>query len=271
VSSGSRLALMTLAVVLMLAPVVTVHPAVMHLYAAGLSNLSIEFDHPRLVGFVMLVGVSALPAAGFLYSLFQTSRRLGDLRTLGRISRPASLDGLDYRVLPSDAIIIFTAGFLWPRVFVSQGAERSFGRAELRAALLHEQAHQRNRDVLWRLLLHAVGRGFAFLPWVARAVETETLRSECEADDYAIRAGSRRRELFDAITAAVAPPGSPIAAGVAGPNAELRLMRLVHPETPLPGQPTRGFLTLAAAVTVPAVAAHVIAIVATVCASRLTI
>lgn len=257
-SNGSRQALVTVAVVLMLAPAVTLHPAVAHVYAAGVSNLWIEVEHPRVFGFVTLAAVSALPAAGFLYSFFQAALRLGHLRRLGRLSRPASLDGLDYRVLPSEATTIFTAGILWPRAFVSEGAESSLGRAELRAALLHEQAHQRNRDVLWRLLLYAVGRGLAFLPWVARAVEMATLRSECEADDYAIRAGARPRELFDAIAAAAAPPASPLTAGLTGTNVELRLTRLVHPDTPLPAQPTGRFLGLATVLALPAATAHLI-------------
>lgn len=269
-SQGSRLALLTLAVVLTLAPAATLHPAVTHLYAAGLSNVSIEFSHPRVFGFVTLALVSALPAVGFLLSLLRAVRGFGDLRRLTQASAPARLDGLHYRVLPSDAVMIFTAGVLRPTAFVSQGAERSLGRAELRAALLHERAHQLNRDVLWRLLLRAIGQAFAFLPWVARAIETETLRTECEADEYAIRGGARRRELFEAIATAAAPPAGPATVGITGANAEFRLTRLVYPETPLPRQPTRGFLALIAAVALPAVVAHIIAIAAAITTSHLS-
>lgn len=256
-----RLALLTLAVVLVLAPIVTLHPAVTHLYAAGLSNLSIEIEHPRVFGFVMLAVVTALPAAGFCLVLVRAAAGIGEVRKLTRLSSEGSLDGLSYRVLPLETTVIFTAGLLRPVVFVSQGAERSLARAELRAALLHEQAHQRHRDVLWVLLLRAVGRGFPFVPWVASAIEAATLRSECEADDYAIRGGARRRELFEAIAAAAAPP-APVAAGITGANAEYRLVRLAHPGAPLPGEPTRGFLALAAAVAAPALVAHTIAIAA---------
>ncbi len=269
-SQGSRLALLTLAVVLTLAPVATLHPAVTHLYAAGLSNLSFEFSHPRVFGFVTLALISALPAVGFLLSLLRTARGYDDLRSLRQRSAPARLGGIHYRVVPSDAVVIFTAGLLRPTVFVSQGAERSLRAAELRAALLHERAHQLNRDILWRLLLRAVGRAFAFLPWVARAVEVEALRTECEADEYAIRHGARRRELFEAIAAAAAPPVRPIAAGITGANAEFRLTRLVHPETALPGQPTRGFLALALAVALPAVVAHIIAVATAITTSHLS-
>lgn len=267
-SRSSRVALVILAAALLVAPALTAHPAVAHLYAAGLSDLSIEMEHPRVLGFIALALLMALPAAGFLYSLLRAARGYGDLRALHRISRPARLDEFSYRVLPSDTVVVFTAGFVRPVAFVSQGAERSLGPTELRAALLHERAHQQRRDVFWRVLLKAVAGGFVFLPWVASAVEAETLRSECAADDYALRAGARRRALFNAIAAAAAPPETSFAAGVTGANAELRLTRLVYPETPLPEKPTAGFLALAAAVVLPAVIAHVVATAAAVGVSQ---
>lgn len=267
-SRGCRLALVTLAAALLLAPTLTLHPAVTHLYAAGLSNLSIELSHPRVFGFVTLALVSGLPAAGFAVSLLRTTQGLGLLRNLRENGSPACLDGLHYRVLPSDATVVFTAGLLRPTVFVTQGAEHSLSKAQLRAALLHEEAHILNRDVLWRLLLRAIGSAFAFLPWVARAVETETLRTECEADEYAIRGGALRHELFEAIAAATAPPARAVVAGVAGGDIELRLTRLVHPETPLPAPPTRSFIALAAGVALPGVIAHVVAVCAAVSTSH---
>ena len=267
-SRGSRLALVILAAALVVAPALTAHPAVAHLFAAGLSNLSIEVEHPRVLGLITLALLMALPAAGFLYSLLQAARGYGALRVLHRVSSSAHLDGLDYRVLPSDAVVIFTAGITRPAAFVSEGAQRSLGHAELRAALLHERAHQQRRDVFWRVLLKSVAAGFAFLPWVARAVEAETLRSECAADDYALRAGARRRALFNAIAATAAAPEASIAAGITGANAELRLRRLVDPETQLPETPTTGFLALAAAVVIPAVIAHLVATATAVGASH---
>ena len=268
-SRGSRMALVMLGVVLAFAPAATLHPLITHLYAAGLSNLSIELSHPRVVGFLALAGVSALPAAGFLLSILWTARGAGHLRALSRASRPARLDDLNYRLLASDAVLVFTAGLLRPVTFVSTEAERSLGRAGLRAALLHEQAHQRSRDIMWRVLLRGVGRGFAFIPRIREVVETETLRTECEADEYAIRGGARRRELFEAIVAASTPATNPLAAGLTDANVEFRLIRLVHPETPLPGHPTRSFVALTAAVALPAAAAHLIAIAASVCTSHL--
>lgn len=261
-SRSSRLALVGLAFVLLLAPVGAFHPVVVHLYAAGLSNLSMELAHPMVSGFLVIAGVSLVPAAGFGLVMVQAIRGASHLRTLGRNSERVHLDNFSYRVFPTDVVAVFTAGLIRPTTFVSTAAERALGPAELRAALLHEQAHQRRQDVMWRLLLRAIGRGFAFVPWISDLVESETLRTECAADDYAIHGGARRLDLFDAIVAASTPVSRLGSVGLTDSNVELRLLRLVHPETPLPSRAARRFVVLAAAVALPAVAVHVIAIAA---------
>jgi hypothetical protein len=239
-SRGSRLALVILAVVLMLAPAAALHPVVAHLYAAGLSNLWIELTHPPVL-VVLLIGMaSVLPATGFTVAMVRAARGMPHLQALMRNSRPERMETFDYRVLPSDAVLVFTAGLFRPVTFVSAGAERALGTAGLRAALLHEEAHRRSQDVMWRLLLRAIGRGFAFVPWINDMVESETLRTECAADDYAIRGGARRLDLFEAIAAALPPRANSVTAGVTDAIVELRLTRLVHPDMPLPGRPARG-------------------------------
>ncbi|MBN9492602.1 M56 family metallopeptidase [bacterium] len=264
-SRASRVALVALAVTLVLAPLLTLHPAVTHLYEAGFANLSVEASHPQVIVFLALTAASALPAAGFLLSLAAATRSREELRSLIEGSEPACLGGIHYRIFSSDVVVMFTAGPFRPIVFVSSEAVRTLSSPELHAALLHERAHQRNGDVLWGLLLRAVGKAFAFLPQTSRMVQMAALRAECEADEYAIRGGARRSDLFEAIAAASPPPAKPVSAAISDANVELRLVRLVHPGTPLPGHPTRGFLALAATVVVPAVLAHVVAIVAAVC------
>ena len=270
-SRGSRLALLTLTAVLILAPAVALHPAATHLYAAGLANLGIELSHPQVFGFFALALMSSLPAAGFLASLTRTACGIGSLRALSQNSHDACLDDIHYRLLPSDAVLVFTAGLVRPTIFVSAGAQRSLTRAELRAALLHEQAHQRGEDIIWRLLLRGVGGALAFAPRIGEVVEAEILRTECEADEYAIRGGARRRDLFEAIVATATPPCSLFVAGLTGANLELRLMRLVEPGIPLPGRPIRSFVVLTAAVALPAAVGHVIAIAAAAGTSHLMV
>ncbi|MBI5946972.1 MAG: M56 family metallopeptidase [Chloroflexi bacterium] len=265
---GSQLALVTLGLILILGPLLALHPAATHLYAAGWSDLSAEIRHPRVFGLVTMALISALPTAGFLLSLLRAERGRDHARELFQGSQPAQLGDLRYRRFPSDGVVIFTAGVFRPVAFASTGAERSLRPEQFRAALLHEQSHARRRDILWRLILTAVGRGFAFVPWVRLAVETETLRTECRADDYAIRNGANRRDLFEAIVAAASPSPAILAAGLTDASVELRLLRLVHPETPLPGPPTKSLLVLAAAAALPAGLAHATALLAAYCTTH---
>lgn len=259
---SSRFALLTLAAVLVLAPAAALHPVVSHLYLAGLENMWVEFTHVPVVGFFAIALVSVFPATSFIMSILRTVRGAKNLRLITRKSEPFHLDGMQYRRIPSDAVVLFTAGVLRPTIFVSSGAERTLGAAGLRAALLHEEAHLRGQDVAWRLLLRAIGRSFAFIPRIRQVVEVETLRTECAADDYAIRHGARRLDLFDAIVSASTHAPSPLTASLTGGDTEFRLARLVHPDIPLPGLPTRALLALAAAATAPAVAAHLTILVA---------
>ncbi len=268
-SQGSRLALAILATTLLVAPVAALHPALSHLSAAGFARLSLELTHPMTLGFLALALVSILPAAGFALAIGRGIRGMAYVRTLTRNSLPVREGALRYRILPADTISVFTAGIFRPVTFVTAGAERALGERELRAALLHEAAHRRRRDVFWRLLLQAVGQALAFVPWVRRLVDQEALRSECAADEYAVRGGASRLALFEAIVAASAAPSNPLAVGLTSADVEFRLMRLVDPALPLPGRPTRAFAALTAAVAVPAVAAHAVTLAASVCTGQL--
>lgn len=261
-SRSSRFALLTLVAVLVLAPAAAFHPVVSHLYLAGLGNMWVEFTHLPVVGFFAIALVSVFPATGFIMSILRAVRGSKNLRLITSKSEEVHLHGFEYRRIPSDAVVLFTAGILKPAIFVSTEAERTLGDARLRAALLHEEAHLRSQDVVWRLLLRAIGRSFAFIPQIRQVVEFETLRTECAADDYAIDHGARRLDLFEAIVSASKHAANPLAAGLTGSDTEFRLARMVHPEIPLPGRPTRGLLTLAAVAAAPAVAAHVAVVVA---------
>lgn len=115
----------------------------------------------------------------------------------------------------------------------------------------------------------AVGKAFAFLPQVKGLVHRASLHAECQADEFALRGGACPTDLFEAIAASSAAPSNLASAGIADSAVELRLVRLVHPETPIPGQPTRGFVALTGAMALPAILAHVIAVIAAACTMNL--
>lgn len=268
-SRASRLALATLVLALLFAPLLTLHPVFAHLYEAGIGGLGAEAAHPQVIALSALTAISVLPATAFVIFLIKAARCNDELQLLLNSSRPTRLGELRYRVFPSESVSVFTAGAFRPVVFVSSAAERALCTAELRAGLLHEVAHQRNRDVLWGVILRAVGRAFAFLPHAEGLVQRASLHAECQADEFALRGGARRTDLFEAIAASSATPTRVASAGIGDAAVELRLVRLVHPETPIPAQPTRGFVALTAAIALPAILAHVIAIVAAACTLNL--
>lgn len=250
-------------------PLMTVHPAFLHVYQSGQRALVAETLHPTTIGLLALALIAGLPAIGFFGSLVRAMGAFRGLRTLIESSRPATQDGVSYRIFPGDGVTVFTAGLARPTIFVSEGAEQILPQAHLRAALLHEQGHRVNHDIPWRLLLRAVGRGFAFVPGAARFVDAAMLRSECEADDFALRAGARRKDLFEAIAAAASGPTTPYGtAALADMSLHFRLGRLAStdPDPPLPKHPNGGFLTLSAATITPVLLAHLISVVALVCA-----
>jgi hypothetical protein len=256
-SPRSRLALATLAAALILAPVAALHPAASHLSSAGLARVSIEITHPVALAFLALALVSVLPTAGFLIAMGRAVRGFRHLRALRRESEPASLNGICYRLVQSETVSIFTTGLVRPVTFVTAGAEAALGPSRLLAALLHEEAHQRHHDLRWRLLLQAVGRGFSYIPGIKDVVEAEALRTECHADEYAVRGGAGRLDLFEAIVTASTASAHPATVGLTDANVAFRLMRLVDPALPLPARPTRTFVALTALVAAPALAVHV--------------
>ena len=73
-SRASRLALAALVLALVLAPLLTLHPAVAHLYEAGLGGLRREASHPQVVAFSALTVISVFPATAFLIFLIRAAR-----------------------------------------------------------------------------------------------------------------------------------------------------------------------------------------------------
>jgi BlaR1 peptidase M56 len=57
--------------------------------------------------------------------------------------------GLTLRILPTEYMACMTVGVVRPIVILSSGAANHLSRDELKAVLLHEQVHVKNKDTLW--------------------------------------------------------------------------------------------------------------------------
>lgn len=250
-----------LAVVL---PFVALVPLVRHLWMA------VRPDHagaaagtPALI-LLAIVGLAvAIPPVLLLRSIIRGAFALRGVPGRLRPLREREIAGVRFRVVPGDAVVLFVAGLLQPRIYVTEGALASLPADALRAGLLHEQAHQVRGDVAARFSLHAVGSALGWLPGVRSLVAGLTLRSEATADRLALQAGATRRGLFEAIVAASgAAAGTPAAGGTA---VETRLRLIAGPGDVEPGAELPLVLLLGLIVAAPAAVSGLLTLIASYC------
>jgi Zn-dependent protease with chaperone function len=107
---------------------------------------------------------------------------VSELAALMGLPRPPAI-----RCVPSDAPVLFAAGFARPALVVSTGALSRLGGPARRAALAHELAHLQGRDLVMGWTVMLVRAALVLNPVsqiVARAV---VLEMERRADDRAAR------------------------------------------------------------------------------------
>ncbi len=121
---------------------------------------------------------AALYAGFVLHRLGQAAAAgLRARRALGRLARAESVDG-ELSVLPMPGHVAFVAGFLRPRMYVSEAA-RAPGWT---AVLAHERDHARHRDPLHRF---GVRLALSVAPGVAGWLERRLARAQELAADEA--------------------------------------------------------------------------------------
>ncbi|MCC6266720.1 MAG: M56 family metallopeptidase [Dehalococcoidia bacterium] len=173
-------------------------------------------------GLATLGLLGLMPMGGFLLGAWRLVRARRLVKELVRGATPSHVGGREVWRLSYPGMACFAAGNIRPRIFVS-GSTLGL-EAELReAALLHEEAHLKQRAPLRRALLSLFATTWWFLPGARQAAENESLRLEVEADDDALRRGAGRRSLFDAIVQAATvttPSGVGLANVAVGPRLE---------------------------------------------------
>jgi Zn-dependent protease with chaperone function len=190
---------------------------------AGLTvfcTIGLLVGHPMATVGVGLAGLAlTVGAAGAV----QVARHRQLVRGLRSLSVPSRLAGLPVRT--GDFGGVFVAGLIRPTVFADRGLPDQLRPGELRAVLLHEQAHQRARDPARLLVLDLVAPVLRRWSWGHQWLARSTARREIDADRYALENGATKRDLASALLRL-----EPVArAGVAGftPAAELRLRALL--------------------------------------------
>lgn len=158
-------------------------------------------DPVRMHLAVIPVGLAFL---GFALAVVDRVRQQRRLRVFLGIQRSRPLrpedalhplavrEGVQRRVLvlaDRAAAPAFTAGFLRPRIYVSEELLRVLSRAEMDAAFCHELEHLRRRDPLRLASLRFLERTLFWVPLARALADAAAEAIEFRADDAARRAG----------------------------------------------------------------------------------
>lgn len=260
-----RFALISFAVALAVLPVLSLHALVLHVGEQGEMEWRRGLTDPGFLALLVLGG-SALLFVFPVYSMVRTARRSRGVRQgLAALAQRRMVHGVDYFSVTDPTFFIATVGLWRPVIFVSTGAEADLGAAGLHAALLHEDAHRRRKDTLWRWALISLTQPIRWLPGVSDLRHTSILRTECLADDHALDSGAAREALFEAMVVAAAGSPVPMGAGLASAAVEYRLLRIAAREQALPGDRAGMLVGLTAVLASLPVLAHLMIVAGMVC------
>lgn len=181
--------------------------------APQLHLAGVRFSYPSLNSaewlLVALAAQGATAAAFAARAAFHQRaayrRFLGRLEVVGRIEGDPAIE-----VIADPRPQAFCAGYLRPRVYVSQRALDLLTESELRAVLAHERHHHRVRDPLRFACGRILARALFFLPVLRSLYERYADLAELNADRAAIRAcAGEQAPLASALLVfdASAPPG----------------------------------------------------------------
>jgi len=133
-------------------------------------------------------------------SLIRTllSRRVTVSRRIGAIAASLELAGR-VDIVRDPRPFSFCYWFRRPRICLSTGLIRRLDDAELRAVLLHERYHLRQRDPLRLVIARYFAAGLYVVPVGEELVEYYTVQKEVAADQAAVRAMGGARELASAL------------------------------------------------------------------------
>jgi hypothetical protein len=158
--------------------------------AAHLRVLGAQLTAPAVnLAAVVLLPLAAVGLGSLVQGMRSCSRQLlaqrrflASIRLGGRLpSHPG------VRLVDDDRPQAFCAGHLRPQVYVSTGAVRLLGSAELDAVLAHEAHHRLRRDPLRIAAARGLCDALFFLPVLRRLTERYCALAELSADEAAIR------------------------------------------------------------------------------------
>lgn len=188
---------------------------------------SVAHDVAHVLIVAMTLGVMPLIAA----MVYQAGRHERLARGLARLAYHGTLAGEPVKVVPGLAAPL-VAGLWRPRIFSGDDMDARLDEEELRAVILHERHHQRDRATLRLVVLSALapllGRTVLSRAWLER----ERARIEIAADAYALAEGASRPAMASALLKLSIGPALTWAPGFAT-AADLRVRALLGEPTGL--------------------------------------
>jgi beta-lactamase regulating signal transducer with metallopeptidase domain len=130
----------------------------------------------------LAVGLWLRPVARTIKAVWRSSRFLNRLQSATQSSKIRSKE---ICIFKEGAPRVVVAGLLRPRVLLSESAVKILSPEELEVVLLHEQAHQRSRDNMKRLLLLLLPDSLPFFSFMTALERACKRLAEWAADDYA--------------------------------------------------------------------------------------
>jgi Zn-dependent protease with chaperone function len=194
------------------AAIASVHRASMATGRFDLAGIRVSYPSVNAAAWILLavalVGFSAIAVAlrAALRQRAAYRRFLAGLAVVGHLNDPDAL------VIDDPRPQAFCAGYLRPRVYISQAALNLLGDAELQAVLAHEHHHRRVRDPLRLACGRILGQSLFFLPALRALFGRYSDLAELNADGAAVRARAGGRAAlasalltFDASGAGISP------------------------------------------------------------------
>lgn len=162
----------------------------------------IPFSYPRLnASASILLGLALVAVIAIAIALRASLRQrrayrglLDRLEVLGQMTSRPSI-----QVISDPRPQAFCAGYLRPRVYISQAALDLLGEDELEAVLAHEQHHRLARDPLHMACGRILAQALFFIPALRTLFARSADLAELNADGAAVRASGGPAPLASAL------------------------------------------------------------------------
>ena len=152
--------------------------------------LLVTFTITTLLIAVVTVGIQILKTRKVLKR--NLSRKTLVPSSIKSVIQELNLDGrID--IVKNNGRFSFCYGLLRPKVCLSTGLLKAIDKDELRAVLLHESSHVKNRDPLKIILGKTASYIFFFIPIIYELQKYYLFSKEITADETAVKSGLRRQ------------------------------------------------------------------------------